>query len=218
MVKQGATIIAHDNVRKRLKDYIDNSDKKVDEKILPDVTFNEGINFYFNGERIAVYYLSNAHTDGDAVVHFTESNILHTGDAFVKGQYPFIDSRNGGTVEGYRNGLEQILSYCDKNTKIIPGHGNIANMNDVRDFMRMMSIAWQNVVKHFLDGKSEAEIVSMRSFMKEFDDKGYGEQFITREQFLRSIYKEVAVKNDTGEYIRKQELILRLKKEQGGGE
>lgn len=218
MYNEGATLLAHTNVRQRLKEYIEGSDEKIDPNMLPGVTFNDGLTFYFNQEEIAIYYLPKAHTDGDVMVHFTSSNVLHTGDAFVKARYPFIDSRNGGTVEGYIAGLEKILSKCDRDTKIIPGHGEVSNMQDVRELKRMMDVAWQRVTFFHLQGKSEAEIVSMKTFTKEFDDKGYGDHFITREQFLRAVYKEVAVEYDQSDYKNKKEMIERIKKKQEGGQ
>lgn len=218
MVKEGATIISHSNVRKRLQDYLaENSSVKIDERILPTLTFHNDITFHYNREEIYVFHIEKAHTDGDVIVHFKGSNVVHTGDAFVNGQYPFIDSRNGGSVQGYIDGIETILSTIDKDTKVIPGHGNIANYQDVRAMGSLLTNAWKRVAYHFLKGKSEQEILRMTDITKEYDDKGFGDGYITRERFLKSIYDEVAVAYDQRDYYDRKDQIEKIKKDQDGG-
>ncbi len=219
MANEGATIFAHENVRLRLKEYMEkNAGMKIDEKILPVITFKEDLTFYFNGEEITVFHISKAHTDGDVAVFFTKSNVIHTGDAYVKGMYPFIDQSNGGTVEGYMEGLGVILEYMEEGTVIIPGHGDVANQNDIKELGNLMNFVWKRVAYHFLNGKSEAEILAMRDITGKWDAKGYGDGFISREKFLQTVYKEVAVKYDQRDRMDTRKKIEKIKKERGDGQ
>lgn len=218
MVEAGATIVAHQNVRATLKKYIeDNPSKKIDERILPQLTFMDELSFFYNGEEIKLKSIEKSHTNGDIIVFFSKSNVLHTGDCFVQNRYPFIDSENGGSLEGYVNGLETILTLINRDTKIIPGHGDESNLQDVREQMRMMGLVWKRVAYLFLQGKSEAEIVSMTSFTKEYDEKGYGDHLISREKFLKSVYDEVAIKYDQNDYQDQKDMIEKIKKDQKEG-
>lgn len=214
MVEEGATIFSHDNVRKRLMERLQNtSDKSIDSRILPVVTIKEDLTFHFNGEEIVVFHIHKAHTDGDVMVYFPQSDVIHTGDAYIKGAYPFIDHASGGSYEGYMEGLEALLMMIEKDTKIIPGHGDVAGYNDVRELGSMMNYVWKAVVFQHLQGKSEAQILLMRDITKKWDDLGYGKGFISREKFLKAVYKEVAVKYDQSDYKETRDKIERLKKE-----
>jgi len=218
MAKEGVTIFAHENVRLRLKDYMEKSaGMKIDQKILPVITFKENLTFHFNGEQINVFHISKAHTDGDVVVYFTNSNVIHTGDAYVKGMYPFIDRSNGGTVEGYMEGLGIILEMIEEDTVIIPGHGDVANLNDIKELGNLMGLVWKRVAYQFLSGKSEAQIVAMRDITSKWDEKGYGDGFISRERFLRTIYKEVAIVYDQSDNMDAKKKIEQIKKDRDGG-
>ena len=118
MEKAGAKIIAHDNVYKRL------SEGNATDG-LPVITFNDKLSVHMNGERVLVFHTDNAHTDGDAMLYFTESNVLHTGDNYFHKRYPYIDVNSGGSIDGYINAVKRALMVIDENTKIIPGHGVI---------------------------------------------------------------------------------------------
>jgi len=100
MAKAGAVIIAHDNVKKRLETK-QNDGSTTPKEALPVITFNDKLNITINEESVAVFHVSNAHTDGDALLFFTESNVLHTGDTYFNGRYPYIDLNSGGSVKGY---------------------------------------------------------------------------------------------------------------------
>lgn len=166
----------------------------VDEKILPMITFEEDLTFHYNGQDIVVFHVHNAHTDGDVMVYFTQSNVLHTGDAFVKNQYPFIDADNGGSYEGYIKALEKILMLIDDETLIIPGHGSLATIADVRYTKSMMDFVYNSVSYHRIDKKTEDQVAAMKDITKEYDAKGFGSGFISTEAFVRSAYKEAALK------------------------
>ncbi len=161
----------------------------------PMLTFSEDLNFYFNNEKVMVFHVHKAHTDGDAMIYFTNSNVLHTGDAYVKDTYPFIDVANGGSVEGYIAGLEKILMVADEETKIIPGHGGLATLQDVKYTASMLKFLTSRITYHYADKKSLEAVLAMPELTKEFEDKGFGKGFIKREAFLKVLYEDVARKN-----------------------
>ena len=159
---------------------------------LPVVSFSKDLTFNFNGERIVVVHLPKAHTDGDVMLYFTETNVLHTGDAFFNKAYPYIDSNNSGSLKGYMMGLEKIIGLINSETRIIPGHGEIASLEDVKYTMNMFRYLSQNIAYHYLDKKTEDQVVAMNELTREYDDKGFGEGFITTEKFVRTLYKEIS--------------------------
>ncbi len=179
--KLGATIIAHDNVRKRLKE-------KSPEVALPVITFNDELHVQINNEQVAVFHIDNAHTDGDALLYFTESNVLHTGDTYFNGRYPYVDLKSGGSVDGYINAVKAGLMVIDDNTKIIPGHGNPSNKAELKTFLNMLETIKANVLKAIANGKSEDDVVNDASITKTYDDLGYGSGFINSERVRRVFY------------------------------
>ena len=164
------------------------------DNIFPMITFSENLTFYYNDEKIMVFHVDKAHTDGDVMVYFTNSNVLHTGDAFFNGKYPFIDIENGGSFRGSLNALSKILMVADKDTKIIPGHGDIASIEDVKYTQSMISFLTKRIALHIVSKKTEKEILQMKDLTKEFDNKGFGDGFISTEKFVKALYKEVAKK------------------------
>jgi len=194
--KQGASIIAHSGVRSSLEGKKNASKEaggstKIDEKSFPVITFDDKMNIYFNGDTILVMHLENAHTDADAIVYFMDSNVLHAGDVLFNGKYPYIDTSNGGSLDGYINGLNKIMMVAEKDTQIIPGHGDLATLVDVKTSIRMLRDLKQQVTFQFLNRKTEAQILAMRDFTKEYDDLGYGDGFISTEKILKVIYDDV---------------------------
>ena len=153
------------------------------------ITFSDDMNFYINGERVMVIHLHNGHTDGDAIVYFTNSNVIHTGDLFFKGKYPFIDTNSGGTPKGYLNAIYKIIGLADEDTKIIPGHGDLANIEDLRETQSMLRDLIKKVTQLKKEGKTEDQIASMKEITAPFDAKGFGDGFIKPEKFLRILYQ-----------------------------
>lgn len=188
----GATIISHDNVRTTLMNNLENSDEKGDDSTFPDITLSDELTFHFGREEITAFHLEKAHTNGDLIVHFKENNILHTGDAFVNGRYPFVDVDNGGTFDGYFEGLEKILRVCDKDTKIIPGHGEVANRKDVDRLRELLKYTAKRISFHVYNDVPKEQIIAMTDLTAEYDRLGYGDHFVTREQFLEMVYNSVA--------------------------
>lgn len=162
-----------------------------DQETLPMVTFSENLSFYYNDEDVMVFHVGSAHTDGDVMVYFTNSNVIHGGDAFVKDRYPYIDNKSGGTLEGYIKGLDRLLMIADDETRIIPGHGGVAKRADVSYLRGMLIFVRDRVAYHHVAGKSKAEILAMTEITKEYDEKGFGSAFINRERFMEMVYTEV---------------------------
>lgn len=190
MAKAGATIIAHDNVKARLlQPKRDGSNNP--KGALPVITFNDKLSITINNEPIAVFHVANAHTDGDALLYFTESNVLHTGDTYFKGRYPFIDLNSGGSVNGYIEAARRGLIVIDDDTKIIPGHGSQSNKEEYKLFLKMLETLKANVSKAIAEGKTEDEVKADTSLTKQYDDLGYGAGFINSERIRLTFYKSL---------------------------
>jgi cyclase len=161
---------------------------------LPVVSFPKDLTFNFNGEKIMAVHIPNAHTDGDVILYFTKTNVLHAGDAFVNNTYPYIDSKNKGSLSGYLVGLQKIIGLINAETRIIPGHGEIASKDDVSYTYNMIRYLNENIALQVVQKKTEDQVVSMSELTKEYDDRGFGEGFITTEKFVRTVYKEISKK------------------------
>ncbi|AGH42563.1 beta-lactamase-like protein [Paraglaciecola psychrophila 170] len=178
---KGSTIFAHDNVRKRLADKEDHTHAE-----LPVVTYQQGMTFHFNGDTINVMYMPAGHTDSDSVVWFEEANVLHPGDLFFEGRFPYIDLDGGGTVTGYINNVTKLIGMLKDDTKIIPGHGKLATKAD-----------YQKALDMLVD--TTAMVKSMKAEGISLDDaveQGLGEKytawawnFITEEKWISTLYK-----------------------------
>ena len=180
MKKLGTTIIAHDNVRKRLED------KPKD--ALPVITFNDELSLHINGEKISVFHVEHAHTDGDALLYFTKSNVLHTGDVYFNKRYPYIDLNSGGSVNGYIEAVKKGLSAINDDTKIIPGHGELSTKTEYQFFLEMLETLKDNVLSEIKKGKTEDEVAANSEITKVYDDLGYSWNFISSEKIRRTFY------------------------------
>ncbi|MDT0629711.1 MBL fold metallo-hydrolase [Alteromonas sp. W364] len=176
-----ATIFAHENVRVRLA-----AGEDADPASLPVVTYEKGVKFHMNGETIHVFHLANAHTDGDSAVWFEEPDVLHTGDLFFKDWFPFVDLNSGGSVPGYISAVESLLGMIDNDTKIIPGHGAMANKADYERFLNMMKETYAYVQAKKAAGMSEDDLVAAGLEEKW---KSWAWRFITEERWIRTLYK-----------------------------
>jgi len=189
--KEGAIIMAHKNVRKRLKETKKRDGSMNPKEALPVITFDDTMSLHMNGEEVAVFHTDNAHTDGDAVLYFTESNVLHTGDTYFKGWYPYIDLGSGGSVNGYINTVKKSLMLIDDETKIIPGHGPVSNKKEYAAFLGMMQGLKKIIVSEIEKGRTEDEVANDASLTKTYDDQGYSWRFITSEKIRRTFYKSL---------------------------
>lgn len=186
-------VVAHNNVRKRmlLSQSVKGNEKDLlSSKSLPVVTFSENINFYFNNEDIHIFHVNNAHTDGDALVYFKTSNVLHMGDTYFRGKYPYIDVNSGGSVEGYLNALKAGAAIANDTTKIIPGHNEVSSKKELLTYIQKIATIVERVKNAITEGKTEAEVIDDESLSAEYD-AAMGDRFIKPEFFRRSVYKSL---------------------------
>lgn len=187
--KAGAIIMAHDNVRVRMaSDQMTRfGEVKASPKAaLPVVTYAEGLKLHLNGEEVRVVSVPPAHTDGDSIIHWTKSNVIHMGDLFFhKMSYPFIDTGSGGNVRGVIAAAEKALAMADDNTKIIPGHGEVASKAELQAYHDMLVVIVGKVEAAIKAGKTLDEIKAMRPA------DGFGvnpKGFITADGFVETVY------------------------------
>lgn len=155
----GALIISHDNVRETLsKDSSGNT--------LPIITFSDKMTLHINNDTVKIIHIKNAHTNGDAIIHFQKANVIHTGDLMFNGMFPFIDGNNNGTLNGLITGLQTIASLANTETKIIPGHGLLANKADVEKTIAMLKDARELVRSLIKEGRSDEEIHTLNPLSK----------------------------------------------------
>ncbi len=147
-----ATIVAHSNVRKRLAE--GGSPKEA----LPEVTFETSASVHFNGEEIRLQYFPNGHTDTDSVLFFMGTNVVHMGDLFFNGRFPFIDLDHGGSVQGYIANLHKAIGLVPKGAKVIPGHGPLSDVEGMKDFHRVLTECVEEIEKEIRRGKGLEQI------------------------------------------------------------
>ncbi len=180
---KGATIVAHENLRTRMVK--DGSNRAA----LPELTFTDAVTFHLNGHTARVFHVANAHTDGDSVIHFPEVNVIHAGDVMFNHLFPYIDLDGGGSVAGFIAGQKKIIALADDQTKIIPGHGALANKADLQAAVDMLEDA-QARVKALVDaGKSQEEVLAENP-LADYDD-GWSWEFITTERMTETIYRSL---------------------------
>jgi glyoxylase-like metal-dependent hydrolase (beta-lactamase superfamily II) len=190
LTQKGATIVAHDNLRRRLvTDGMRTvaGDVPAPEDALPVVTFSDAVTFHLNGREAYVFHVDKAHTDGDAVIHFRDDNVIHAGDAVFNGLFPFIDLDSGGSVSGFIAAQHRILAMADDETKIIPGHGPLADKDDLQAAVAMLEDAYDRVRLLVEAGKSKEEILAANPLAKYHDDWNWG--FITTEVMTETLVR-----------------------------
>lgn len=179
---KGATILAHENVRIRLA-----NDEKVKPEALPAITYEDGIKIHFNGETLHVMHLEVGHTDGDSVVWFEQPNVMHTGDLFFNGMFPYIDQGAGGNVEGYMESVTQLLKKIDDDTVIIPGHGKLSYKAEYKRFLAMIDETFNYVKALKQEGKTLDEVKALGLEEKWAD---WSWNFITEEKWITTLYTD----------------------------
>lgn len=188
--KGGATIVAHDNVRKRMSteqtiEFFKSTVPPSPRAALPMVTFSADTTFHINGDEIRALHVARAHTDGDAIVHFVKGDVIHMGDTYFNGMYPFIDTSSGGTVDGVIAAADRALALAGDRTKIIPGHGPLATKADLKAYRDMLSTVAQRIKQMLRDGKKLEEITAS-NVTADFDEK-WGKGFIKANKFAEMV-------------------------------
>lgn len=188
--KMGTTIVAHQNVLKRLQ-RAQTEKNTLEPDALPEITFASGLDFHFEDEEIAFFHSHGGHTDGDAMVYFVTSNVLHAGDLFFNGRYPYIDINSGGNILGYIKAVENALMLINDDTKIIPGHGELATKKDYQNFLEMLRYLEGNISGAIKAGKSKEAIVEDASLTEEYDSLGFGNGPINGQRIRQLIYESL---------------------------
>jgi glyoxylase-like metal-dependent hydrolase (beta-lactamase superfamily II) len=189
--KKGIPIVSHENVRKRLKrktklyghpqhNYNMVQDKYPD-YALPSTVYNSTMKIYIDDEEIQLSNFGPGHTDGDTIVFFKKNNVIHAGDSFVTYGYPFVDLNDGGSFKGFINILSQIIAISNGQTKIIPGHGPVCDINDVINLKNILQEHYEITEKGFTEG------LSVEQIMAEIKSELNGPGNITKKDFIKNI-------------------------------
>lgn len=192
--KAGTLIVSHDNVRERLSagSYIAAFDMKrasVAKQGLPVVTFSEDISFHLNGDTVRVIHTSHAHTDGDSFIYFEAANVIHAGDIFFNGFYPFIDVQHGGSVKGMIAATDKILALSDNETQIIAGHGPVGNREDLAQYRLMLATAYELLRGLKEDGRTAQEAIAANP-LADFETE-WGDGLFKGDRWIELIYPGV---------------------------
>ncbi len=191
MAKDGATIVAHDNIRKRMIEHgvpTGNGTIEAPKGALPVITFSDEVTFYLNDNKAQVIHVAHAHTDGDAIIHFTDADVIHTGDVMFNGLFPFIDLDSGGSVDGYIKAQEKVLSLAGDKTKIIPGHGPLASKSELEASVAMLKDGKKIISALVAKGMSADEVVAANP-LEAYEKMNW--QFITTERMVRTFYRDI---------------------------
>jgi len=191
--ERGATIIATENLRKRLENGSTGGDGGAlkfqqppqPKAALPVITYDDHIAVHFNGEEIRIFHFPAAHTDGDSVVYFSKSNVVHMGDEFIRYGFPFIDVNSGGSVQGMIAACERAAAEFPADVKVIPGHGALATMDDVREYTKMMKDTTAAVQDALLQHKT---LEQMKSEKVLAPWQKYSGNFVNTDAFIETIY------------------------------
>ena len=189
--KEGALIVAHNNVRKRMSvdQVVRGKTKKASpESALPVITFTDDMMMYFNNDDVLITHIHNAHTDGDAIIYFTKNNVLHMGDTYFQGKFPYIDLASGGSINGYIDGIEKAILLSNEETKVIPGHGNVAKRSDLKSYLKMLNAIKSNIQKE-IDNKATLQEVLVNKAITEGYKSFNG--WINEEKIKTAIYKSL---------------------------
>jgi cyclase len=199
----GSTVIAQDNVRKRLQTGgkagngggVSNEQKPAPAGGLPIITFDHDVTVHLNGEDIRALHFPAGHTDGDAIVFFPKANVVHMGDDFVRYGYPFIDVNSGGSVQGMIAACEKVVSVLPADVKVIPGHGQLSNLDEVRDYVVMLKGTSAAVQAGISSGKS-VDQMKKDKILAAWDAK-YSGKFITSDLFIETLYNSLTNQKNT---------------------
>ncbi|HJU94094.1 MAG TPA: MBL fold metallo-hydrolase [Pyrinomonadaceae bacterium] len=189
-----APIIAHDNVRKRMSteqrsEFFKRTTPAAPKEALPVVTFNQNLTVHFNGEEIRAIHYPHGHTDGDSVIFFTSSNVVHLGDNFFAGRFPFVDLDSGGNVEGLTKNIGEIIDKIPAGVKLIPGHGPLSTVDDLKTYHSML-IKTTDIVRQKIAAGKSLDQVKTEGLPDEW--KSWGTGFIKTDMWLELVYKSLS--------------------------
>jgi len=201
----GSTVIAQDNVRKRLETggiagnggsmKIEN--KPAEKAALPIITFEHDVTVHLNGEDIRALHFPSGHTDGDSIIFFPKNNIVHMGDDFVRYGFPFIDVASGGSVQGMIDAMEKATAQLPADVKVIPGHGALSNLDDVRAFTKMLKET-SSTVQKAIDGHKTLDQMKQEKILAPWEKWKNG--FVNEDAFIETLYNSLT--GHKGEFMK----------------
>lgn len=192
--RAGALIVAHDNVRTRMSTDQFMSDlgetmRASPAGALPVVTFSDTVTFHLGGDEVRAFHVPPAHTDGDAIVHFRRADVVHMGDTYFNGAYPYVDLSSGGSVDGVVAVADRVLAMSGEGTRIIPGHGPLSGRAELRAYRDMVATVRDRVRALAREGKTLQQVLAAKP-TAEFDAK-WGGGFMKPDAFVRVVYGSV---------------------------
>jgi cyclase len=201
----GSTVIAHDNVRKRLETggtagnggSIKLEQKAAAKGALPIITFEHDVTVHLNGEDIRALHFPSGHTDGDSIIFFPKNNVVHMGDDFVRYGFPFIDVASGGSVQGMIDAMEKTTAQLPADVKVIPGHGALSNLDDVRAYTKMLKET-SAVVEKALSEHKTLDQMKQAKILAPWDK--FSGQFINTDAFIETLYNSLT--SHKGEFMK----------------
>lgn len=203
----GSTVIAQDNVRKRMASggtagngpggSIHMETKPEEKAALPIITFDHDVTVHLNGEDIRALHFPAGHTDGDSIIFFPKNNVVHMGDDFVRYGFPFIDVSSGGSVQGMIAAMEKATAQLPADVKVIPGHGQISNLDDVRAFTTMLKET-SAVVQKALDAHKTVEQMKQEKILEPW--KKWSGDFVSTDAFIETLYNSLT--GTKGEFVK----------------
>ncbi len=176
-------IVAHANLRKRFEDKPKSSQ--------PVFTFDKSASIYFNGEEVRLMYFANGHTDNDTIIYFTKSNVAHFGDTFSPGRFPFVDLSGGGDVDGIIALLGEAVNWLPADVKVIPGHGPVSTLEDVKNYQKMIADTADIVRKQMAAGKT-LDAIKAQGLPEQYKNLGTG--FVKTDTWIQVIYNSLSKK------------------------
>ncbi len=193
----GALILAHDNVRKRMsvEQFMEAFDRTVPASplaALPVVTFSEAVTFHINGGELHAFHVDSAHTDGDAMIHFRDANVIHMGDVYFNGLYPFVDFSAGGSIDGIIAATKKALEIVDDDTRIIPGHGPLSNETELEAYLDMLVGVRDAIWERIAMGSDRDAVIAAEPTARW--DEAWGAGWLTPEQFVGIVYSDLSRK------------------------
>ena len=189
---EGAVIIAHQNVRKRMSTAQTRGDRVTPpspEVALPVITFGDDLQLYFSGVEIAAIRVDNAHTDGDAMIWMPKENILHMGDCFFHQRYPYIDLSSGGSVNGVIDAVNAALLIVDDQTQIIPGHGPMASKSDLEQYLVFLKDIRTRVKAYIALGR-DVDTIDADKVVEGYEEWAWG--FIDADRLVQIFYSSLS--------------------------
>jgi glyoxylase-like metal-dependent hydrolase (beta-lactamase superfamily II) len=182
-------IIAHENVRKRMAEttmFRGQARTPSPKVALPMITYASGVSVFFNGEEVKAFHMPRGHTDGDTVLYFTRSNVFHLGDNFFVARFPFVDLESGGTVQGLIGNIGDLLQMIPADAKIIPGHGPVATVKELRDYHQLIIETSQLIREEMAKGKTLDEIKAA-GLPEKYKEAGSG--FINTNTWIETVFR-----------------------------